>query len=132
MQPNMRRKLSGAFTAVDVGYGAWRLTQSEPPGITVYLKGMPADAGATLRGGVASDIEIHWGERTVSLTFGVAGRPHRIETASAIVHEPKPHLYDALPLATFEPEARRFWQRVFRVVQIPGGRHLLGIFARLR
>jgi len=132
MQPNMRRKLSGSFTAVDLGCGAWRLTQSEPARIEVYLKGAPADAGERLRGAAVSDLEIDWGERTVSLDFGVASSRQRIETASAIVHEPKPHLYDALPLARFEPEARRFWRRVFRVVQIPGGRHLLGVFARRR
>jgi hypothetical protein len=132
MQPNMRRKLSGAFTAVDLGNGAWRLSQSEPAVIDVYLKGARADAGEMLRGGAASDLEIEWGARTVSLNFGVAAGRHSIETASAIVHEPKPHLYEALPLATFEPKARRFWRRVFRVVQIPGGRHLLGIFARRR
>jgi hypothetical protein len=132
MQPNTRRKLSGSFTAVDLGYGAWRLTQSEPAGIDVYLKGAPAHAVEILRGGVVRDIEIEWGERTVSLNFGVAASRHSIEMASAIVHEPKPLFYDALPLPTFAPEARRFWRRVFRVVQIPGGRHLLGIFARLR
>jgi len=132
MQPNMRRTLSGAFTVADLGYGAWRLTQSASPGITVYLKGASPHVGETLRGGAVSDIEIDWAEHTVSLTFDVAGRSRRIEAASAIVHEPKPHLYDALPLATFAPDARRFWRRVFRVVQIPGGRHLLGVFARLR
>jgi hypothetical protein len=133
MQPNMRRKLSGAFTAVDLGNGAWRFSQRTPAVIDVYLTGAPADAGEVLRGGgTVNDIEIAWGERTVSLNFGVVAGRHSLETASAIVHEPKPHLYDALPLATFEPKARRFWRRVFRVVQIPGGRHLLGIFARRR
>jgi hypothetical protein len=126
----MRRRLSGAFAATNLGNGAWRLTQSEPGGIDVYLKGAGADAGEVLRGATVSDIEIEWQPTSVSLNLTASGKSRRIETTSAIVHEPKPHLYDALPLAQFEPAARRFWRRVFRVVQIPGGRHLLGVLAR--
>jgi hypothetical protein len=48
----------------------------------------------------------------------------------AIVHEPLPKLYAELPLAGFDERARRFWRRVFRLVRIPGGRHLLGVLAR--
>jgi hypothetical protein len=140
MEPNKRRQLSGAFAAQDLGNGAWRLTQSEPPGIDVFLKGAGsttgagastgADAGEALRGGTVSDIEIEWRPSSVLVSFTSTGAVRRIESASAIVHEPKPHLYDQLPLAPFEPKARRFWRRVFRVVQIPGGRHLLGVLAR--
>jgi len=134
MSPNKRRQLSGAFAVVDLGHGAWRLMQSEPPGIDVYLKGADAaagtDAGEVLRGATVSDLEIEWGASSVSLNLTSAGATRRIDMTSAIVHEPKPHLYDPLPLAQFEPKARRFWRRVFRVVQIPGGRHLLGVLAR--
>jgi hypothetical protein len=35
-----------------------------------------------------------------------------------------------LPLVSFDDKARRFWRRVFRLVRIPGGRHLLGVLAR--
>jgi hypothetical protein len=132
MSPNMRRRLAGAFAAVDLGSGAWRLTQSEPPGIDVYLKGAPADAGETFRGGVTGGLEIEWATRSVLLTFTAAGQRRSVEASGAIVHEPKPHAYAQLPLAQFEPQARRFWRRVFRVVQLPGGRHLLGVLARRR
>jgi len=130
MEPNRRRRLTGPFAALDLGNGAWRLTQSGPRGIDVYLKGGGADAGETLKSGTVSDLEIDWGANSVSFCVTSSVATERFETTSAIVHEPKPHLYDSLPLAEFEPNARRFWRRVFRVVQIPGGRHLLSLLAR--
>jgi hypothetical protein len=53
-----------------------------------------------------------------------------IRAQSVIVHEPLARLYEALPLVTLDAKARRFWRRVFRLVRIPGGRHLLGALAR--
>jgi hypothetical protein len=32
------------------------------------------------------------------------------------LQEPDQRLYDGLPLARFTPDARRFWQRIFRLV----------------
>jgi hypothetical protein len=55
-----------------------------------------------------------------------------IRTQTVIVHEPLANLYAALPLATLDANARRFWRRVFTLVRIPGGRHLLGILGRRR
>jgi hypothetical protein len=140
MPANMRRQLTGEFAAENLGNGAWRFMQSEPSGIAVFLKGVNAstgpgartgaDAGEALRGGTVSDIEIVWRPSSVAVSFNSGGAVRSLEITSAIVHEPKPHLYDQLPLAQFEPKARRFWRRVFRVVQIPGGRHLLGVLAR--
>jgi hypothetical protein len=127
MPPNQRRSLSGAFAAVDLRHGAWRLTQGEPPGIDVYLKGDIEIPYIEI-----ADLDIEWGARSVLLTFTAGGGRRSVEAASAIVHEPNPHVYDRLPLAQFEPQARRFWRRVFRIVQLPGGRHLLGMFARRR
>jgi len=53
-----------------------------------------------------------------------------LKTRNAIIHEPLTRLYEGLPLASFDPAARRFWRRVFRLVRIPGGRHLLRFIAR--
>jgi hypothetical protein len=39
-------------------------------------------------------------------------------------------LYDSLPLADFDRSAQRFWNRVFRVMRLPGGRFLLRFLAR--
>jgi hypothetical protein len=61
------------------------------------------------------------GERAVSVC-----------AASAIVHEPLERLYESLPLASIDADARRFWRRVFRLVRIPGGRYLLKVLTRAR
>ena len=42
----------------------------------------------------------------------------------------KGELTEPDPLAGLDEKARRFWRRVFRLVRIPGGRHLLGVLAR--
>jgi hypothetical protein len=64
------------------------------------------------------------------VTMTSAERRRSLEAQSAIVHEPQTRLYEALPLVVLDDKARRFWRRVFRLVRIPGGRHLLGILAR--
>jgi hypothetical protein len=76
------------------------------------------------------DIVIEWRAETVVLTMTSAEQPRIIKAQSAIVHEPLARLYEALPLASFDANARRFWDRVFRLVRIPGGRYLLGVLAR--
>jgi hypothetical protein len=132
MQPNMRRNLPGTFLAQDLGQGTWRLSRSEPTPIDVFLRGADAAAAEDLRGAEVRDIGIEWRAQTVLLTVTSAGRNITIGTRSAIVHEPLGHLYDALPLATLDAKARRFWRRVFRLVRIPGGRYLLAAVARRR
>jgi len=76
------------------------------------------------------DLDIEWHADEAVLRFTSAGQARTLELQSAIVHEPVPRLYDALPLADFDAKARRFWSRVFRLVRIPGGRFLLGALAR--
>jgi hypothetical protein len=55
-----------------------------------------------------------------------------VEVTAAIVHEPLGNLYESLPLASIDANARRFWRRVFRLVRIPGGRYLLRLLTRSR
>ncbi len=128
MKPKMRRNLSGAFAAREMPQGVWRLTQGEPSGIDVYLRG--AAPGAADLGGAICDVVIEWRDGVVALNVTARGRPLTLEARSAIVHEPLPRLYDALPLAGFDERARRFWRRVFFLVRIPGGRLLLRLLAR--
>ena len=64
------------------------------------------------------------------MTLTSAQRSVVAAAQSAIVHEPLPHLYETLPLVRFDAKARRFWRRVFRLMRIPGGRHLIGALAR--
>jgi hypothetical protein len=130
MKPNMRRNLPGIFLTQDLGEGSWRLSRSEAAPIDVFLRGAESGAAAALRATSVRDIGIEWRAETVVLTMTSAEQPRVIEAQSAIVHEPLARLYEALPLARLDANARRFWDRVFRLVRIPGGRYLLGVLAR--
>ena len=130
MKPKMRRNLPGIFLAQDLGEGSWRLTRGEDAPVDVFLRGAEFGAAEALRSPPVRDIVIEWRAETVVLTMTSAEQPRIIETQSATVHEPLPRLYEALPLVGFDANARRFWDRVFRLVRIPGGRYLLGVLAR--
>jgi hypothetical protein len=132
MQSKMRRNLAGTFVPHDLGGGAWRLSRREPSPIDIHLRGAQAGAADALRPAAVSDIGIEWHAEGVMLIMTSADRRRSIHTQAAIVHEPLAHLYEALPLAGFDDQARRFWRRVFRLVRIPGGRCLLGVVARRR
>jgi hypothetical protein len=126
----MRRNLPGTFLTRNVGENAWRLSRSEAAPIDVFLRGTEPGAAEALRPPFVRDIDIEWRADTVVLTMTSAEQPRTIRAKSAIVHEPLARLYEALPLATLDAKARRFWRRVFRLVRIPGGRYLLGALAR--
>jgi hypothetical protein len=130
MGPKMRRNFSGAFLAHDRGNGAWQLTRAAPHEMDVFLR--DAEQGAARAFGTApiADLGIEWHAQTALLTFMSSDRVATVEAATAIVHEPLPHLYDGLPLVSIDADARRFWRRVFRLVRIPGGRYLLKILRR--
>jgi hypothetical protein len=130
MKPKMRRHLPGIFLTQDLGEGSWRLSRSEAAPGDVFLRGTESGAAEALRYPSVRDIGIEWRAETVVLTMTSAEQPRVIEAQSAIVHQPLARLYEALPLAAFDANARRFWDRVFRLVRIPGGRYLLGVLAR--
>lgn len=128
----MRRTLSGPVLARDLGGGVWQLTIGASHAAQVYLR-MPAgsDCGALRSGGIQG-LDIEWRNDGVAVRvtgdLGVAV----FDAGTAIVHEPKSRLYDGLPLARFDAKARRFWNRVFLIIGIPGGRHVLRLIARRR
>jgi hypothetical protein len=130
MNRKMRRKLPGEFTVQKLADGAWRLSRREPTRADIFLRGADARAEDIFRRAGVGDLEIEWREDTAVLTLTSAGLSAVIQSQGAIVHEPLAHLYDALPLASFDANTERFWRRVFRLVRIPGGRHLLGFLAR--
>jgi hypothetical protein len=132
MGPKMRRNFSGAFLAQDRGNGAWRLTRAAPHELDVFLR--EAERGAARAFGMApiAELGIEWRERTALLTFMAGDRVGNVEAATAIVHEPLGRLYESLPLVSIDADARRFWRRVFRLVRLPGGRHLLKVLTRFR
>jgi hypothetical protein len=126
----MRRQLPGTFMTQDLGAGVWRLSQSEPGPIDVFVLGATPPAAEFLRAHSVRDLDIEWRADCALLGAMADGNPETVALPGAIVHEPLPQLYAALPLAGFDERARRFWRRVFRLVRIPGGRHLLGVLAR--
>jgi hypothetical protein len=130
MKPKMRRKLPGIFLTRELGQDAWQLSRGEAASIDVFLRGAESGAAETLRSPSVRDIEIEWRAETVVLTMTSAEQTRTVKAQSAIVHEPLARLYEALPLASLDAQARRFWRRVFRLVRIPGGRYLLGVLAR--
>jgi hypothetical protein len=131
MKPKMRRYLPGTFAARNLGAGAWRLSRGDAVPLDIFLRGAEPGAADALRPPSVRDIDIEWHAETAVLTLTSAGQSRTITVHSAIVHEPLARLYEALPLVSLDPKARRFWRRVFLLVRIPGGRRLLGALARL-
>ena len=130
MSAKLRRNYSGAFLVQRRGDDAWQLSRAAPHEMTVFLR--QAEQGAALAFGVGPILElgIEWqGEKTL-LTFLAGDKVASVAAASVIVHEPLADLYECLPLASIDADARRFWHRVFRLVRIPGGRYLLKLLTR--
>ncbi|MGO9513999.1 MAG: hypothetical protein ACLP2F_10205 [Steroidobacteraceae bacterium] len=130
MKTTMCRTVAGSFIARDLGSGAWHLTTAVCGGPEIYLAGAAPEAARALHGTRFTAAACEWREEGVFLTLTSADGTQVLKTRDAIIHEPLMHLYESLPLARFDPAARRFWRRVFRLVRIPGGRHLLGLVAR--
>jgi hypothetical protein len=97
----------------------------------ILLRGI-ASTDAPMLAGRLTDLDIEWRDGRVFLRLTTGGGAAGVDAASALVHEPLPKLYDALPLAQFDAQARRFWRRVFFLVRIPGGRRLLKYLAQAR
>lgn len=108
----------------------WRLSSGTVAGPAIYLRGVEERDAELMRNAGLRDVELKWLENGVQMTFGSAAGRGILRAQWAAVHEPAAHLYDALPLAELDPAGRRFWRWVFRLVQLPGGRHLLGLAAR--
>jgi hypothetical protein len=128
----MRRELPGSYRPRDLDAGSWLLSRDEPAHAQVFLRGADPDAQEIFRSSAVSDIEIEWRARTVELTVTSAARRRTLHAQSVIVHEPLSRLYETLPLVILDEKARRFWRRVFLLIRVPGGRHLLRILARRR
>jgi len=132
----MRFSSSGRFFAHDLGRGGWRLTGTVPPDIDIFVQGAEPAAARTLGEACENgpiglrEVSLEWQGDGVLLTVTSDEDARSFKARSAMVHEPQPQLYEALPLARLDPKARRFWRRIFRLAAIPGGRYLLGIHAR--
>ena len=125
-----RRNFSGSFTAQDRGNGAWHLSRGAPHEIEVFLRGAQPDAAQVFGSTPLEGLCIEWQDKSALLSFTAGRGAGTVEAASVVVHEPLQSLYEGLPLATMDADARRFWRRVFRVVRFPGGRYLLRLLSR--
>ena len=130
MKPNLRRNLSGSFVPHDLGADCWRLSRGNPPEIEIFLTGVEAAAAGTLRSASVCALAVEWRGEDVLLQLTADGQVRSFQAGSAIIHEPLARLYAALPLASFDAKAQRFWRRIFFLTRIPGGRALLRILAR--
>jgi hypothetical protein len=130
MYAKMRRNFSGEFVATDRGNGTWQLDSAVPHETSVYLRDAERSAAQAFGAAPIQSLSIEWQADSVQVDFTSRGRSATVRAAGAIVHEPLKSLYDALPLASFDARARRFWGRVFRLIRVPGGRFLLGLLTR--
>jgi hypothetical protein len=132
MYPKMRRNFSGVFSATDRGNGSWRLDSLGEREISIFLEHAAPGAAELFGAAPIQGLDIEWDAESAQLTFAAGARSATLKTAGAIIHEPLGSLYDSLPLARVDADARRFWRRVFRLVRIPGGRYLLRLLTRSR
>jgi hypothetical protein len=132
MSPRLRRNFPGAFVPQYHGDGAWQLSRRAPHEINVFIRDAEPGAAQAFGSAPIIDLGIEWHAEKVLFTFLSDERVASVTAASAIVHEPLERLYESLPLASIDADARRFWRRVFRLVRIPGGRYLLNVLTRLR
>lgn len=125
----VQRTVIGPFSASKLGAGLWRLTTVASSGAEVLLQGVGPEGDALQDPGIGS-LRFEWQATAVKLAIiGAAGIRH-MDICGAIIHEPKPSVYERLPLASFDASARQFWRRVFLLMRIPGGRLLLRFMSR--
>jgi hypothetical protein len=130
MKSTTRCTVTGPFAACELGGGLWQLTTGRPGVPEIFLRGAGTDAELLLRGASIPALGLEWRADGVAITWSAAGGMRRAVVQSALVHEPKPALYQSLPLADFDADAKRFWKRIFRLMRLPGGRLLLKFVGR--
>ena len=123
-----RKTWTAVFRCERSGERNWIIASAHEPVVEVTLLGADLDAQLVAQGAQRVSIDWQHDGATVELTLG--SDVFRIHADTVLVHEPLPSLYRALPLADFDARAWRFWQRVFWVARLPGGRTLLRLLAR--
>jgi hypothetical protein len=124
----MQRIMRGPLEQRELGPGAW--AWAAPGGGELLIRGADPGAAEFLRGAAPSAVSVDWLEDGALVTLITDAGPRPLRARVAVTHQPLARLYETLPLARLEPQARRFWRRVFFLVRIPGGRRLLKLVAR--
>jgi len=127
-----QRTLSGPIQAEHLGGGLWQLTAGAAAAVRVYLRVPAGGRTVALAERPIQRIVLQWRDDGVTVRVTGAAGEGVVEASTAVIHEARQGLYDALPLADFDGRARRFWRRVFLLIRIPGGRYLLHLIARRR
>jgi len=125
MNTRIERTLTGAFRAAHLGVDSWQLTTGAAGSAEIYLTGADRDAFAVLDGAKPSAVTVAWSETGATITLISPGASARLQSRTATIHEPRPSIYQGLPLVVLDDAARRFWRRAFFIARIPGGRRLL-------
>jgi hypothetical protein len=125
-----RRSLSGPFMALHLTDGAWQLTTEAAHPVQIHLHIAGSAAADALKDPDLQRLDVEWRDSGVTITLTGSAGAAAFKARTVILHDPKPRLYERLPLAAFDADAQRFWRRVFRLMRIPGGRLLLGVIAR--
>ncbi len=133
----MKRRLSGSFRIDASKSGFRRVRNTRSPHEVAWLRN-----ARTLERGAPQEqplpesfdlLRLTWDAPNVVTVVLGDGDTALILTADSVqLQEPDERLYDSLPLARFTPAAWRFWQRIFWLVRLPGGRSLLRLVARRR
>ena len=125
MSTRIERTWTGAFRATHLGKDSWQLTMGVAGSPEIYLSGVDRNAFAALDGATPSAVTVAWSDAGATITLISSGASTQFGSRTATVHEPRPQLYQGLPLVVLDTAARRFWRRVFLIARLPGGRRLL-------
>ncbi len=123
-----RKTWAGVFSCERSSERNWVITSVREPIVEIRLLGADLDARVVSDG--VQSVRIDWLSEGATVDLISGSDVFRVHAATVLVHEPLPALYRALPLADFDARARRFWQRVFWLARLPGGRTLLRLLAR--
>jgi hypothetical protein len=132
MNTRIERTLTGAFRATHLAADAWQLTTGAAGSAEIHLSGVDRDAFAALEGATPSAVTVAWSAAGATVTLSSPGASTQLGSRTATIHEPRPQLYQGLPLVVLDDAAKRFWRRVFWIARLPGGRRLLWIAQRTR
>jgi hypothetical protein len=130
MDTKIERTLSGAFRTARLGADRWQLTTGAAPSAEIYLSGVDSDAFTALEGAAPSAVTVSWSAADTTVTLISPRASMQFKARTATIHEPRPQLYQGLPLVVLDAAARRFWRRVFFISRVPGARRVLGWIAQ--